>query len=153
MLENARQLLKVGESKRRIAESLFPKQQVEPKRCETPDPLPSTSGRVKSIDYEEPLNLSKRSYVTPAEIRPLPKRKDPQQRRKKGQKSEIITSTPVKPKLESNLQQKKAKPPAKRKFATETDTAKGTNTTMKEKPPKGSEAPKGAKRPRKVKSA
>lgn len=38
--------------------------------------------------------------VSIAKIRPLPKRVEPQQRRKRGQRSEVITSTPFKEKLE-----------------------------------------------------
>nr|XP_029732067.1 uncharacterized protein LOC115268161 [Aedes albopictus] len=79
--------------------------------CVAPDPLPSTSGTMSNKCSEEdvqlqPLDLSKSGKVSPAEIRPLPKRKEPQQRRKKGKKSEIITSSPVKDRLVSDSQKK-----------------------------------------------
>lgn len=53
-----------------------------------------------------------------SEIRPLPKREEPQKRRKRGQKSEVITSTPFKEKLEQKAEeqaQKDSKSSARRK--------------------------------------
>lgn len=55
------------------------------------------------------LNTIPQGCVSPSDIRPLPKRKEQQQRRKKGQKSEIITNSPFKSILEAKAEDMKKK--------------------------------------------
>lgn len=55
-------------------------------------------------------NQDQRTETVPfSEIRPLPKRDEPQKRRKRGQKSEIITSTPFKERLELKAEEQEQK--------------------------------------------
>lgn len=72
--------------------------------------VPSTSGTqsVTIILREKPEVFPElaTTSVSPKHIRPFPKRKDPQQRRKKGQKSEIITSSPFKDQLQAKADEK-----------------------------------------------
>lgn len=62
--------------------------------------------------------------VTPIEILPLPRRSEDQKRRKQGQKSEILSSTPFKEKLETVCEEKQKKEELRKKKAVKRNITK-----------------------------